>query len=128
MSQRANIAAETIQNKIREGKTPTSIIIESYDEHGYLVQIQLSEQIWEGTLVESAGKAVLLPIWQAHLSAIQSRNQAILSLVRSDPKFVQNSRNILRDLQNFNNDAKARARLEGTGHVYFLDPPYFNEE
>ena len=51
--------------------------------------------------------------------------QTLSKLSSQNPKFHDNCQLFIRDLNFFAKDGKAKMRLEGTGHQYYIGPPYF---
>lgn len=56
------------------------------------------------------------------------RESTIAELRADNPAFTQNCINFIRDLQYFDSERGARARLENTAHQFYIGEPYFDSQ
>jgi hypothetical protein len=119
-----------ITNRIEEGHNPLNDfeILTWSPCKTYTKKVKLTESIWQHSLIRGPWKDTFLPIWQKFNDAVVSRRQSLGILSRENSNFYQNAQLFIKDLNGFAKDSNSRARLEGTGHVYYIGEPYFKQD
>ncbi len=77
-------------------------------------------------MIRGQWKQDFAPLWEQHVVATQDRHSTVARLRETDPNFTQACINFIHDLRTFGGDKGSRARLEGTGHEFYLGRPYFD--
>ena len=98
------------------------------DANGELKSIKLTRDIWERSLVRGVCQAEFRPLWANHIDATAQREVMLAKLRDSKSNFTQSCVDFIHDLRTFTGNKGSRARLDTTGHEFFLGPPYFDGE
>ncbi|KAG8624974.1 hypothetical protein KVT40_006725 [Elsinoe batatas] len=102
-----------IEACLREGKALTDMV--------------LSEQVWQRSLIRGSSKDTYLPYWNAFTTARLGRESVLSEIATNVGNFPQDCQNFIHDLRVYGTDMKARARLDKTGHEFYLGEPYFSD-
>lgn len=65
-------------------------------------------------------------MWEKHVVATHDRQSTIAQLRETNSNFTQSCINFIHDLRTFGGNEGSRARLESTGHEFYLGRPYFD--
>lgn len=121
-----NIFVGWISAQLAELRILTDICVQHYNADGTLNEVQLTAEIWQHSLIRGPWKDAFAPIWDEYIRQ-QCEREAMLEVIgREDPNFRQNCQNFIHDLRTFGTNRGAQARLEKTGHEFYMGNPYFN--
>jgi len=108
-------------------KRPTDIVIQSHRPDGTAVEVPLTPEVWQHSLVRGPWKDAFAPIWDKHMQDQVAREAEIDQLASEYPAFRQQCRDFIQDLRTFGSNKGARSRLEGSGHEFYIFKPYFDD-
>lgn len=113
-----------------KGRTPTDISVESISSDGKTRKILLTSDIWLTPLILGGpgSSSFKQQLSEPTSFTMVQRSSALQELREESSDFDLKSRFFIRDLKTFNSDRKARNRLQGTGHRFYLGLPYFDSE
>ncbi|KAK7746208.1 hypothetical protein SLS62_009424 [Diatrype stigma] len=106
----------------------TDICVQHYTTNGTLMEVQLTADIWQHSLIRGPWKNSFAPIWNEYHRQQCAREDTLETIAARDPKFRQNCKNFIYDLRTFGYNKRAQARLDKTGHEFYMGSPYFNED
>ena len=115
-----------INSQLQERKPLTDIDVQTLDDDGVYQSTPLTRGVWERSLIRGQWKQDFAPLWEKRVVALQDRHSTIAPLRETKPHFSQACINCIHDLRTFGGNKGSRARLEGTGHEFYLGRPYFD--
>ena len=89
-------------------------------------KVRLTNQIWQTSLIRGPWRDPFLALWNKRIAVKSATEECISNLCQSVPDFSAKCEQFIRDLRSFGQDARAQARLEGTGDEFYLGLPYFS--
>lgn len=116
-----------IGSQISDLKRPTDIVVQSYREDGTYIDINLTADVWQHSLLRGPWKDAFAPIWEKYITQQVARDEEIDMLANENSDFRHQCRNFIQDLRAFGTNRAARGRLEGTGHEFYIGKPYFDD-
>ena len=78
-------------------------------------------------MIRGPWKSDFASLWEKHVVATHERHSTIAHLRETKPNFTQGCVNFIHDLRTFSGEKGSRARLEATGHEFYLGNPYFDD-
>lgn len=117
-----------INAQVSDLKKPTDIVVQTFTLNGQIRDIHLTAEVWQHSLLRGPWKNDFAPIWDKHSRTQCEQEEILHDLIYSVPGFRQACTNFIHDLRTFGGNKGSRARLEGTGHEFYIGEPYFNDD